>query len=434
MGNRVSVFLGFAFGALLLVLALSAYAIRRSSQEAQRHITGLHVANLQAADAFGRVRANIFMNGILVRDFMLDSEGSAERDYEEQSRALRERVYHDFDILEAAARDTQAQEGPAISRLRQQVAEHLDPNSVLSAIHRHVGKLELLEARARQRERILSLTAELERLVAGNFDAQADRVAEANERFQRSLGLIAGIALIVGLAIATFSLYRFRALEAASEEAKSELRRLAVQLRSSQETERKRLARELHDEVGQTLTGIRMELAGAERITPGGEVDLRNRISQAKSLVERTLRGVRDIVMFLRPSMLDDLGLSPAISWLARELSRSSGMEIVATVDSVLDTLPDAHRTCLYRVVQECLTNAVRHSGAARVDVIVEARPPGVCATVTDNGRGFTPSEHAGGLGIVGMEERVRELGGQLRVTSAPGQGTRIEASLPSAA
>ena len=136
--------------------------------------------------------------------------------------------------------------------------------------------------------------------------------------------------------------------------------------------------------------------------------------------------------MLLRPSMLDDLGLTPALNWLVKEVSRSSGMNIRAEVSSGADTLPDAHRTCLYRVVQEALTNATRHSGARTIDLEVYTIGNWVKTTITDDGRGFEAgTERRKGLGLLGMEERVRELGGRISVTSAPGRGTVVDVRLP---
>jgi len=141
---------------------------------------------------------------------------------------------------------------------------------------------------------------------------------------------------------------------------------------------------------------------------------------------------VRNIAMLLRPSMLDDLGLTPALAWLIRETSRSSGLEIEADVDPALDLLPDTHRTCLYRVVQEALTNVSKHAGAHKVEVSLKATGEWVVGTIADNGCGFdTGAIRRDGLGLVGMDERIRELGGHLRVISVAGQGTRAEFRLP---
>jgi signal transduction histidine kinase len=238
------------------------------------------------------------------------------------------------------------------------------------------------------------------------------------------------MTLLLGLGVALLTLVRMRGLEEQSESAQTELRSLSGQLRTAQEQERKFLSRELHDQVGQMLTGLRMELTAVSRTTT--DRDLLVTLDRAKSTVEQTLGIVRNIAMLLRPSMLDDLGLTPALTWLVREVSRSSSIEIKREIDDRVDQLPDAHRTCLYRVVQEALTNISRHSGARNAELRVSVTSGWVRVLVKDDGRGFeVAAQKKRGLGLVGMEERVRELGGNLHVTSIPGRGTLVEIRLP---
>src|SRR5262249_9071988 len=155
------------------------------------------------------------------------------------------------------------------------------------------------------------------------------------------------IALLLGLVIAGGTLARLLKLERQSQQAESELRLLSGQIRTAQEQERKYLSRELHDQVGQMLTGLRMELAGIARIHGDSESEVSSRIARAKGTVEQTLRIVRNIAMLLRPSMLDDFGLVPALAWLSKEVARSSGIEIHSNIDPAADRLPDALRTCI---------------------------------------------------------------------------------------
>ena len=150
-----------------------------------------------------------------------------------------------------------------------------------------------------------------------------------------------------------------------------------------------------------------------------------------KSLAERTVGTVRDIALLLRPSMLDDLGLVAALEWQGREISRRSRMEVAVESENVSDELPDEYRICVYRLVQEALNNAVRHSGARNARVRVTGGASGIAIEVSDDGRGFDP-QRTRGLGILGMEERVKRLGGSLTVKSAPGQGAVLMAELPS--
>jgi signal transduction histidine kinase len=149
-----------------------------------------------------------------------------------------------------------------------------------------------------------------------------------------------------------------------------------------------------------------------------------------KSLAERTVGTVRDIALLLRPSMLDDLGLVAALEWQGREVSRRSQMEVAVESANVSDDLPDEYKICVYRLVQEALNNAVRHSRARNAKVRVAGTASGIEIEVNDDGQGFDP-QRARGLGILGMEERVKRLGGSLEVKSASGRGTVVKAELP---
>ena len=217
-----------------------------------------------------------------------------------------------------------------------------------------------------------------------------------------------------------------------TERDRAELRSLSQKLVRAQEEERKSISRELHDQFGQMLTALRMELGNLEdlRGSPGG--DFKEHLTEAKSLAERTLRGVRDMAMGLRPSMLDDLGLAPAVEWQAREFARRSGLEVSVQIDGSLENLPESHRTCIYRVVQEALTNCARHSQAKDIRITLHGRGDLVSLTVQDDGVGFTPQLASGrGLGLVGIEERVRELGGEVSVFSQPRRGTLLRVEIP---
>ncbi|HVW84524.1 MAG TPA: sensor histidine kinase, partial [Bryobacteraceae bacterium] len=290
----------------------------------------------------------------------------------------------------------------------------------------------MLRHRVQRQQEIFALAEGIERLVAQNFDNEQRKITTADREFRASLGVTTAIALVLGLAIAGITLARMLALERQSQLAESELRRLSAQIRTAHEQERKYLSRELHDQVGQMLTGLRMELASIARLHGDAESEVSSRIARAKGTVEQTLRIVRNIAMLLRPSMLDDLGLSPALAWLVKEVSRSSGLEIQSVIDPAVDSMPDPYRTCVYRVVQEALTNAVRHSGARHVTISVRHAGPWFVGVVTDDGHGFEQdTRKSRGLGLLGMEERVREIGGSIRIESSRGRGAHIEFRLP---
>jgi signal transduction histidine kinase len=136
------------------------------------------------------------------------------------------------------------------------------------------------------------------------------------------------------------------------------------------------------------------------------------------------------MALLLRPSMLDDLGLVPALEWQAREVSKRSGVRVNVEAGQVSEDLPEEHKTCIYRVVQEALHNCIRHAGARSVTVTVRQSPEELSLSVEDDGKGFDVRRERG-LGLIGIEERVANLGGNFAVESAPGRGSRLRISLP---
>jgi signal transduction histidine kinase len=209
-----------------------------------------------------------------------------------------------------------------------------------------------------------------------------------------------------------------------------ELQQLSSRLLDAQETERRSISRELHDEVGQSLGALLVDIGRLASAVPQERPDDKAQLEHMKSVAERTVQAVRNMALLLRPSMLDDLGLVAALEWQGREISRRSEMEVAVESGNLSDDLPDDFKTCIYRLVQEALHNAVRHSGARNAQVQVEQRGRSVCVRVTDDGRGFDP-ERSRGLGILGMEERVKRLGGTFSIKSTAGHGTTVTAELP---
>lgn len=215
------------------------------------------------------------------------------------------------------------------------------------------------------------------------------------------------------------------------------LRRLAKSVWRVQEEERARLARELHDGIGQTLTAlkIRLERLGGRR---PGEADLADGLSESVALAAQALEETRQLSHLLRPRVLDDLGLVPALTWFARTLERLSGLESEIAVSGFDgERLDPELETLLFRVVQEALNNVVKHSGAGSARVELARRAGRLRLRIADAGRGFDAaaalSGHGGesGSGLRGMRERVELFDGRLAVRSTPGEGTVVEVEVP---
>lgn len=286
---------------------------------------------------------------------------------------------------------------------------------------------------------IFAIAEELGKLNDENFESRRRDLSRSVLSLQNDIWETMLTALVLGTIIAGTSVFRISSLEKesaahqnASYQAEVRLRHLSQQLVSSQEQERKALSRELHDEIGQLLTALRMELGNLERTQGARGLENDPHLDQAKKLAESTLRTTRDIAMGLRPAMLDILGLGPALEWQAREYSRRYNTPIQLEVDGDLRDVPDPHRTYVYRIVQEGLTNCARHASAKNIHVRLEDSSGTLAVVVEDDGVGFDQDGGVKyGLGLLGITERVRELCGQVSIASAPGKGTRISVMLP---
>jgi signal transduction histidine kinase len=214
---------------------------------------------------------------------------------------------------------------------------------------------------------------------------------------------------------------------------REELRQLASHLQSVREQERTEVAREIHDELGQALTALKLDLHWVGQRLADGRAGVRAKIASMSRSIDATVQAVRRISSQLRPKLLDDLGLSAALEWQARDFEQRAGVacQIRSEPDDVI--LDSARSTALFRIFQETLTNVARHARASRVDVVLRDFAETVEMTVSDDGKGIGPEEVSDGrsLGIVGMRERVRTLGGQLEISGRPGRGTSVRVAIP---
>lgn len=216
-------------------------------------------------------------------------------------------------------------------------------------------------------------------------------------------------------------------------ESHEQLRALSIYLQYVREEERTRISREVHDELGQALTGLKLDLAWISGRLPRSQRPLLDKIGTMSVHVDETIQSVRRIATELRPGILDDLGLVAALEWQANEFQSRTGIE--CHVSSTLqDTLLDADlNTAFFRIFQETLTNIMRHAGASRVDVHSTQEGNVLILTVQDNGRGILPGEvkDRRSIGLLGMEERAALLKGEFEITGEPGRGTLVTVKIP---
>ncbi len=221
--------------------------------------------------------------------------------------------------------------------------------------------------------------------------------------------------------------------EEALRRSKEDLHELASAAHRAREQEKSRIARELHDELGQQLTALQMDVAWCRDKTPSNQEAMASRLARMEALLETTVAATRRISADLRPLMLDDLGLQPALEWLVESFTEHTGVRCeLAAGNGELD-LPDLQATAVFRTVQESLTNIAKHARASRVEVSIEHRDSELAISVRDDGVGFSPqdSRKPNSYGLLGLRERAALLGGDARVTSAPGRGTHVEVRFP---
>jgi PAS domain S-box-containing protein len=215
---------------------------------------------------------------------------------------------------------------------------------------------------------------------------------------------------------------------------REQLRALAERLQSVREDDRKRVARDLHDQIGQILTAIKMDMTWMIRHLPESEGEVLARLKESIQLINDGVKSVRAICSGLRPGVLDDLGLAAAIEWQASEFASRNGIQCQVSVPPVDLHLDGDRATATFRIFQECMTNVIRHAQARSVQVALVQEDANILLVVEDDGIGFCEldlSNTLGSLGLLGMKERAQFCGGDVQISSSPGKGTKVTVRVP---
>lgn len=437
--------LGLGFGTLLLLTLLFGLDALRRTGQIYGSVLSIHNSRANSGEALRGIETGIYVSSIFVRDFLLDPSQLMAESYRRELLTIRSSMEQDLSTL--GGMQTAADKNLLV-RLRREIDAYwdsFDPIFDWSPSQKLAFSSVFLRRQVLpRRTAVLDIAREVKSLNSSGADQRRKELGVSLAQFQRSGGYSFIAVLILGVGVSIVSIIRISVLENRAEQqhilterAERELRRLSQQLVHAQEDERRNLSRELHDEVGQTLTALRVELGNLEKLRLGPEEPFRIHLEDAKGLTAQTLQSVRSLASGLRPSVLDDLGLGPALEWQARQFSRRTGIVVEVVTEDMSDELPEAYRTCLYRVVQEALTNCARHSEARQIRIAMRTQNDRLCLAVQDDGKGFNDPKlraadaFSAGLGLVGIEERVHELGGAVELHSHPGQGTLLKVGIP---
>ena len=428
-----------AFTGLLLLIVTFVLGTTRKAEEIVDQLDRSNAHHRKLEATLRRLRSDVHLSSIYIRDYLLDTD--RERGPEYRRRLTELRASHQVTVRQLRTL-APADLGPRIDNLEKRLDDYwqaMEPMFGWTLMEKIVESAKFLRREVLpRREAVLAITREIEKLNDVNLAAQRAEMVRRQEAFRDDLHARLLRTLLLGLLVAAVAVLRLRTLERRSaeerersEQAEREMRLLSQQLVAAQEEERKKLTRELHDHVGQMLTAMRMEIGRADRARGTSDAQLGQALGEAKRLLDTIVRSVRDLVMGLRPSMLDDFGLQPALEWHVREFRRRFSITVELTLEGALDTLPDQYRTAVYRIVQEALTNCARHAEASRIEVAVRLERNTLDLLVADNGIGIDPRRPRAGAGLLGIEERVRELHGAFEVSRRPSGGTELRVAIP---
>jgi signal transduction histidine kinase len=431
--------LGAGFGGLLAVMGLAgAYGIR-VLQQIRRNENQIRQAFLLQNHALNEIRSQLYLSGAFVRDYLTEPEARRADAYRQSLAEERTAMESALALFGSQLEPDQTKYYAELSGELSNYWKILDPIFKWDADQRRRKEDAFLRDEfLPRRAAFLAIAGRIANIDEQQLNAGNHRVDILLSEFQDRMTMILTAALLLGVGMAAFSTWKILGLERRAHsqyrevvEARQQLEQLSARLVQAQEDERRALSRELHDEVGQALSAVLVELRNLS-VSSAIRSDEQSfgHVETVKSLVENSVRVVRNMALLLRPSMLDDLGLVPALRWQAREVSKRTSMEVSVAAELASDDLPDEFKTCIYRVVQEALHNCSGHADATRVQIRVQQQPGRLALSIQDDGQGFDVRQTKG-LGLLGIEERVARLGGKCEIHSEPGSGTIVAIELP---
>ena len=437
---RAAVFLGF--GLIIGLWSFAWFELSLRLHEAQHRAAAVNARYIAAQDGLSNLRTQVLTGSVLLRDALLEPDAGKIADDKLQLAAL----YHDIDKLLAnyVQVSDSAESRTKLSQLRQEIGAYratmLEVLDTDSSRWRDEAHSLLTQRLTPKRDIVLAVSDSVQSLNRAVYVERQNEIASVYGSLQRELWLLLGLALIICIAVAMLAIayagrleHRIRGQMTKDFELARDLQRLSEKLVTAQEQERRKIARELHDEVGQALTAVKVELAYAQNSVDGhgGPAGL---LHDARAITDGALQQVRDLSYLLHPAALDELGLPAAVDSFVKRFGKRSGIDVSLVHRGMDQRLSPEIETAAYRIIQEALTNVARHSAATNCRVELVHTAGTLKLSVEDNGQGFNPAalgvrEH--GLGLIGIRERAFQLHGTALLDSRPGAGTRLVVEVP---
>jgi signal transduction histidine kinase len=437
---QAALFSGFAL--VVVLWGYTGYEFTSRMAAVEDESAQVTVRYLEAQEHLTMIRSQVLVASVYVRDALLETDRGLIPRYESQ-------IEDTYARIDAALREYEPViDSPAglaqVERLRREVDGFRQMTAQVLARSKQGGVVDvrglLNQNLVPRREAAIRVSEEVQGLNRAAFVQHQTDITQIHRLAERRTWQQIGLALLASLGIAiVFSLYAGRlesqlmAQMQTNEHNTRYLQHLSTRLIGAQEEERRTVARELHDEVGQALTAVQVELSLAQRrLKAIGQTP--SLLGEAEAITHGALQTVRDISQLLHPALLDDLGLAAAIEWQARTFEARHGIRAEVQQDGMARRLPREVELAAYRIVQEALTNVAKHSRASSCRIALRRHHADLEIVVEDDGRGFEAADIADphrGLGMVGMRERAALLSGRIAFESGSGEGTRVNVRLP---
>jgi signal transduction histidine kinase len=435
------VFLGFGLILGLWMFAWVELSLRIG--DAQQRAQAITARYVRAQETLSNIRTQVLIASVAFRDALLDPDPSNMSRY----RGQLERSYTTLDELLRAYEPVSSspREHEQFARLEREVDGYRRSMLDVLASDRKQWLAEarnLLSRRVTPRRDIIIAVSEgVQSLNRGGYVEQQSEIGGVYRSVQRDLWQLLGLALAIGVGVAILAIMyagrlerRLRQQMARVVELAHDLQELSAKLVTAQEQERRHIARELHDEIGQALTAIKVELAVAQRAIEGTDATA-TVLQAARAITDGALHQVRDLSYLLHPAALDEFGLVSAVEQHIKSFGNRHGISVELSHASMETRLAPETEAAAYRIIQEALTNVAKHANATRCRVFLARQPDVLRLVIEDNGVGFDPlaprSADPRGLGLIGIRERASHLTGTVTIESRHGHGTRIIVELP---